>query len=157
MDSIGIKVAPGFNESEITEQVKSDITKFLAPTAGGTAGGTQQLPSDPSQIFASRETAPNGWKLAKPIVALELAAVANRTHGVEFVEGEVLLGDAAGNARTRIDLTGLQLPRILGISVTSGPAAPLADLLGGTTGATAGSSTQTPTFVKIPKLVEGCD
>jgi Baseplate J-like protein len=151
--SVGIKVAPGFNESEITEKVKSDITTFLAPTAGG----TQQLPSDPSQIFASRDTAPNGWKLAKPVVALELAAVANRTHGVEFVEGDVLLGDSAGNARTRIDLTGLQLPRILGISVTSGPAAPLADLLGGTTGATAGSSTQTPEFVKIPKLVEGCD
>jgi Baseplate J-like protein len=150
--SIGIRVAPGFNESEITEKVKSDVTKFLAPTAGG----IQQLPSDPSQIFASRDSAPNGWKLGKSIVALELAAVANRTHGVEFVEGDVLLGDAAGNARTRIDLSGLQLPRILGISVVSGPAAPLSDLLGGTTGATAGTSTQAATFVKIPKLVEGC-
>ncbi|HYI13096.1 MAG TPA: baseplate J/gp47 family protein [Thermoanaerobaculia bacterium] len=150
--SIGIKVAPGFNESEITEAVKADITKFLSPTSGG----TQQLPTDPSQIFASRDSAPNGWKLGKPVVALELAAVANRTHGVEFVEGDVLLGDAAGAPRTRIDLTGLQLPRILGISVVNGPAAPLEDLLGGTTGATAGSSTQTPTFVQIPKLSEGC-
>jgi hypothetical protein len=150
--SIGIKVAPGFNESEIIEAVKADITAFLAPTAGG----TQQLPSDPSQIFASRDTAPNGWKLGKPVVALELAAVANRTHGVEFVEGEVLIGDATSAARTRIDLTGLQLPRILGISVTNGPAAPLSDLLGGTTGATAGSSTQTPEYVQIPALPEEC-
>lgn len=150
--SIGIRVAPGFNESEIIEAVKADITKFLAPTAGG----TQQLPSDPSQIFASREAAGNGWKLSKPVVALELAAVANRTHGVEFVEGDVLLGDANGTARPRVDLTGLQLPRILGISVTAGPAAPLSDLLGGTTGATAGTSTQAPTFVQIPKLVEEC-
>ena len=147
--SIGIKVAPGYNESDICEAVKAAITAFLAPTAGG----TQQLPDDPSQIFAGEGTSANGWKLGKSVVALELAAVANRTRGVEFVQETVILADAAGALRPRIDMTGLQLPRILGIRVTNGPAASLDELTGGTT---TGTSTQTPTFVQIPKIREEC-
>ncbi|HET8797769.1 MAG TPA: baseplate J/gp47 family protein [Thermoanaerobaculia bacterium] len=147
--SLGIKVAAGYNESEICEAVKAAIVKFLAPTSGG----VQPLPDDPSQIFASAETAPNGWKLGKSVVALELAAVANRTRGVEFVEENIVLADETATLRSRIDMTGLRLPRILGISVVNGPAASLDELIGG--GGTSGS-TQTPEFVQIPALPEEC-
>jgi hypothetical protein len=132
--SIGIKVAPGFNDSEITDAVKRDVLAFL-------------VPMDPN----AEDVADNGWKLGKSVVALEIAAVANRTRGVEFVQENVILADANGVLFARIDMTGLQLPRVLGIRVTNGPAASLDELRGG-----GSSNVQAPSFVQIPKLPEEC-
>jgi hypothetical protein len=146
--SIGIKVAPGFNESEVTEAVKADVLAFLAPTSGG----TQTLPDVPSQLFAGDGAEVNGWKLGKAVVALEVAAVANRTRGVEFVLDDVVLADAAGVLLPRIDMTGLQLPRVLGIRVTNGAAATLDELRG----TAAGAPSATPQFVQIPVIPEEC-
>jgi hypothetical protein len=146
--SIGIKVAAGFNESEATEAVKADVLSFLAPTAGG----TQKLPDDPSQLFAGDAGELNGWKLGKAVVALELAAVANRTRGVEFVQENVVLADESGALWPRIDMTGLQLPRVLGIRVTNGPAATIDELRGTAVGA----PSTTPQFVQIPVIPEEC-
>ena len=70
--SIGIKVAAGYNESEVTEAVAAAIRAFLAPTAGS----TQVLPDDPSVLLGGITTSDNGWKLGKGVVAMELAAVA---------------------------------------------------------------------------------
>jgi hypothetical protein len=148
--SIGIKVAAGFNETEVTEAVKADLLRFLAPTAGG----TQHLADDPSQLFTAGTSPDNGWTLGKAVVALELAAVANRTRGVEFVQQEVVLADANGVLATRIGMTGLALPRVLGIRVTNGAAASLDDLRGVRSGS--GSSTQAPAVVQVPKIPEEC-
>ncbi|HEX3527313.1 MAG TPA: baseplate J/gp47 family protein [Thermoanaerobaculia bacterium] len=145
--SLGIKVAAGFNESQIGEAVKQDILTFLAPTAGG----RETLPDDPALLFDADGVA-NGWKLGKPVVALELAAVANRTRGVDFVLGDVLLAREDGTPVASLDLTGLQLPRVLGIRVTNGPAASLDDLRG----TKAGGSTQAPAIVQIPVIPEEC-
>ncbi|HEV7505508.1 MAG TPA: baseplate J/gp47 family protein [Thermoanaerobaculia bacterium] len=145
--SIGIKVAAGFNESQITEAVQQSILAFLAPTAGG----REPLPDDPALLFGADE-AENGWKLGKSVVALEIAAVANRTRGVEFVLDDLLLADANGTPLARLDMTGLQLPRVLGIRVTNGPAASLDDLRG----KKSGGSTQAPAIVQIPVIPEEC-
>jgi hypothetical protein len=144
--SIGIKVAAGFNESQICDAVKQSVLDFLKPTAGG----PEALPADPTLLFGAGDVE-NGWTLGKSVVALELLAVANRTRGVEFVD-EVLLAGPDGTPATRLDMTGLQLPRVLGIRVTNGPAASIADLRG----TKAGGSTIAPAIVQIPVIPEEC-
>ncbi|MBV8519264.1 MAG: baseplate J/gp47 family protein [Acidobacteria bacterium] len=136
--SIGIKVAAGFNDSEVCDAVKRDVLAFLAP-----------LDADADDVPNADND--NGWKLGKSVVALEIAAVSNRTRGVEFVQEDVILADANGVIAARLDMTGLQLPRVLGIRVVNGPAASLDELRGG-----GGSSVQAPSFVQIPKLPEEC-
>ncbi len=145
--SIGIKVAAGFNESQITEAVKQSVLAFLAPTAGG----REPLPDDPALLFGAGDVE-NGWKLGKSVVGLEIAAVANRTRGVEFVLDDLLLADVDGTVVPRLDMTGLQLPRVLGIRVTNGPAASLDELRG----KKAGGSTHAPAIVQIPVIPEEC-
>jgi hypothetical protein len=148
--SIGIKVAAGFNESQIGDAVQRDLLAFLAPTAGG----RERLPDDPVLVFGADDVE-NGWKLGKSVVALELAAVANRIRGVEFVLDDVLLADLNGTLHPRIDMTGLQLPRVLGIRVTNGPAASI-DELRGKAAAGGGGNTQAPAIVQIPVIPEEC-
>jgi baseplate J-like protein len=146
--SIGVKVAAGFNESEVREAVERDIRAFLAPTAGG----QQMLPDDPAVLLGGNATSAGGWKLGKAVVALELAAVANRTRGVEFVQQDVLLAGPTGPAVPRVEMISLQLPRILGISVANGPPTPL-DALRGTP---SGGVTQAPAVVQVPAIPEEC-
>ncbi|HEX6465317.1 MAG TPA: baseplate J/gp47 family protein [Vicinamibacterales bacterium] len=146
--SIGVKVAAGFNDSQVRAAVEHDIRTFLGPTSGG----VQTLPDDPAVLLGASTPAANGWKLGKAVVALELAAVANRTIGVEFVQQDVLLADPSGSAVARVEMTGLQLPRVLGISVTSGAPLPL-DALRGTP---SGGVTQTPRVVQVPVIPEEC-
>src|SRR5262249_28768628 len=145
--SIGVNVAAGFNDSDVREAVERDIRTFLAPTSGG----VQTLPDDPAVLLGAATPETNGWKLGKAVVALELAAVANRTRGVDFVQ-DALLADMTGAAVARVEMIGLQLPRILGISVTSGAPVPL-DALRGTP---SGGVTQTPSVVQVPVIPEEC-
>jgi predicted phage baseplate assembly protein len=134
--SIGIQVLPGINPAPVREAVKSAVLQFLAPIVGG----PQQLPDDPA-VLLNAPLSPSiykGWPLGKPVISLEVMTVAGRTSGVEFVQ-DVLLTQT-GAAVAQVDMTGLQLPRVLGISVTNGPALSLDELRGGTTqtGPTAG-------------------
>ncbi len=147
--SVGVKVASGSNETQVTEAVKADLLDFLKPLKGG----KQTLPEDPSVLLPGGGGTENGWKLGKAVVALELAAIANRTRGVEFVLDDIQLADSDGNLSPQIEITGLQLPRVLGIRVTNGPAAPISDLRGGTAGT---GSTQVPSIVQIPVIPEEC-
>lgn len=134
--SIGIQVLPGINPAPVREAVKTAVLQFLAPIVGG----PQQLPDDPA-VLLNAPLSPSvykGWPLGKPVISLELMTVAGRTSGVEFVQ-DVLLAQT-GAAVPQVEMTGLQLPRVLGISVTNGPALSLDELRGGTTqtGPTAG-------------------
>lgn len=134
--SIGIQVLPGLNPAPVREAVKTAVLRFLAPIVGG----PQQLPDDPA-VLLNAPLSPSvykGWPLGKPVISLEVMTVAGRTSGVEFVQ-EVFLAQT-GAAVAQMEMTGLQLPRVLGISVTNGPALSLDELRGGTTqtGPTAG-------------------
>jgi len=133
--SIGIQVLPGINPAPVREAVKAAVLQFLAPIVGG----PQQLPDDPA-VLLNAPLSPSvykGWPLGKPVISLEVMTVAGRTSGVEFVQ-DVLLAQT-GAAVPQVEMTGLQLPRVLGISVTNGPALSLDELRGGTqTGPTAG-------------------
>jgi hypothetical protein len=127
--SIGIQVLPGINPAPVREAVKAAVLQFLAPIVGG----PQQLPDDPA-VLLNAPLSPSiykGWPLGKPVISLEVMTIAGRTSGVEFVQ-DVLLAQS-GPAVAQVEITGLQLPRVLGISVTNGPALSLDELRGGTT------------------------
>jgi hypothetical protein len=127
--SIGIQVLPGINPAPVREAVKAAVLQFLAPIVGG----PQQLPDDPA-VLLNAPLSPSiykGWPLGKPVISLEVMTIAGRTSGVEFVQ-EVLVAQS-GPAVAQVEITGLQLPRVLGISVTNGPALSLDELRGGTT------------------------
>jgi predicted phage baseplate assembly protein len=146
--SIGVQVLPGLNAGPVTNAVKAAVTSFLAPTGGG----VEQLPDDPSTLFNSTEAAiDDGWPLGKSVVALEIMAVAGRVPGVEFVQ-PVLLSQS-GTAVAQVDLSGLQLPRVLGISVTNGDPLSLAALQGTTTPTSGGGSA----VVQVPVIPQGCN
>jgi hypothetical protein len=122
--SIGIQVLPGLNAGPVRDAVKAAVLSFLAPTTGG----AQQLPSDPAILLSAPQSVYKGWPLGKSVIALELIAVAGRVAGVEFVQGVLLAKD--GGAVPQVDFSGLELPRVLGISVTDGDPLSLADLQG---------------------------
>ena len=147
--SIGVQVLPGLNAGPVTNAVKAAITSFLAPTGGG----VEELPDDPSTLFNSPQSAINdGWPLGKSVVALEIMAVAGRVPGVEFVQ-PVLLSQS-GTVVAQVDIGGLQLPQVLGISVTNGDPLSIAALQGNTTTTTGGGGSP---VVQVPVIPQGCD
>jgi hypothetical protein len=148
--SIGIQVLPGVAAAPVREAVKAAILSFLAPATPG----PQQLPVDPSTLFNAPQTALyKGWPLTKPVIALELMAVASRVQGVEFVQDPALLAKGT-TSMPQVELTGLQLPQVLGISITEGVALPLDELRGGPTQPAPG---RTLTGVaQVPVIPEEC-
>jgi hypothetical protein len=144
--SVGIQVLPGASAAPVREAAKNAITEFLAPTKGG----IQTLAEDPAELLNAPQTAEdNGWPLGKSVIALELMAVAGRVKGIEFINKVLLATDAGPVAQ--VDLSGLQLPRILGISVTDGEPLPMEELQQGP------ASTSAPTGVaQVPVIPEEC-
>jgi Baseplate J-like protein len=142
--SIGIQVLPGVSAGPVHNAVKAQVTAFLAPTAGG----LQQLPDDPSTLFnAAQSAVANGWPLGKSVIALEIMAQAGRVAGVEYVQPVLLAQDGAAVAQ--VDISGLELPRVLGISVTDGDPLSLDALRGNIT-------TTTPTGAQVPIIPQEC-
>ena len=102
-----------------------------------------------------------GWPLRTPVVALELATVAGRVPGVVAVQN-ILLAQEPLDAAPQVDMSGLELPRVVGISVVVGDPISLNDLRG-TAGAAGqgqgqgpGGTPGLPTFVPVPVTPQGC-
>jgi hypothetical protein len=125
--SVGINVVPGASIAEVTESVKRELLKFLSPLP---PPGQSQLEADEALLTTPQyATEKNGWPLGKSVAARELMAVASRVSGVQFVK-DVLVAKGTDAATDPIPMTGLQLPRVLGISVGVGDPAPIDDLRG---------------------------
>jgi hypothetical protein len=144
--SVGIDVLAGVSIAEVREAVKTRMSDYLSP-----------LPPSPETLLDTQTallttpqdaTIKRGWPLRKPVVALELLAEANRVPGVRLVNGLQLAGETGGS-QDQIDMTGLNLPRLMGISVAVGDPVPVGDLRGAA--APAG-----PAFVPIPVIPEEC-
>ena len=125
--SIGIKVVAGLNDAPIREAVKQAVLAYLSPFT---------------------------WALVKPVIDLEIATASGRVDGVDFVQPPILLAEGNGPAVARIDMFGLDLPRILGISVTSGAPLDLDQLRGIQT--PPGGTSLGPSVVQIPVIPEEC-
>ncbi|HLA64904.1 MAG TPA: putative baseplate assembly protein, partial [Rhodothermales bacterium] len=107
--SVGIDVMPGADVAPVREAVRAQLTAFLSPLFGGFEG--------------------TGWPLGRSVDAQELLVVAARVSGVSRVGG-VLLAEGDAAAATTVPITGLELPRLVGLSVSVGDPLPLDDLRG---------------------------
>jgi len=115
--SIGIEPEPERSIAEVREAVRRTIIGFLSPLPASGRG----LPP-----FAHSAS---GWPLEQPVRKLEIDTVAGRVPGVLFVK-DVLLAGANGVVVDQVELSGLQLPRLAGLSVVAGDPEPIAQLQG---------------------------
>ena len=152
--SVGIVTMPGQLRELVQKNVQAALRNYLSPLIGGppvpTAAAVLDMdipnpvatPQDPCQLLGT------GWPLWTDLRVQDLEAVATRVVGVRYVDsinlgvrmiavGTIPLTDAdqiptgaiIANV-TQVSITGLQLPRLAGISVKEGPADDLAALLG---------------------------
>lgn len=112
--SVGIDILGGYATGPVREAVKQELYRFLSPLYGG------QVPKG--------QTLGTGWPLSAPVSQGELEAVVARVEGVRQVNGSLLLGTTTTDDLPKVELVGLELPRLAGVSVVSGPATPLANL-----------------------------
>jgi hypothetical protein len=145
--SIGINVIAGASVAQVRESVKSALLQYLSPLPQAEDSSSSGQPQ-------SNTARRSGWPLRKSVVDIELLAEANRVDGVLSVN-TVLLAEDTGAAVSEIKMTGLELPRVAGISVTPGDATDLDQLRGqGTPTSTATSATTE--FVSVPIIPEEC-
>jgi hypothetical protein len=121
--SIGIRVDPGFSIAAVSEQVKSAIRTVLSPLPPDNTATLTALTLEPAP--------PAGWPLATPVVRLHLQAIASRVPGVFLINDVFLAEDSTAVplvSSDQVDMVGLQLPHVAGISVVAGDPIPLSDL-----------------------------
>ena len=145
--SVGIDVVAGASVAQVREAVRQEITRFLSPLPPPDAG-----PTAPAASQTGGETRQNGWPLRKSVAALEIVGVANRTKGVLLVNN-VLLAEGNKPAEAQVRMLGLELPRVMGISVTVGDARLLDELRGRVTPPDGGAE---GALVPVPVIPEQC-
>jgi len=146
--SVGIAVVAGMAVAEVREAVVAALRAFLSPLP---ADGVQTL-EDLTTVLRAPQLAERrkGWPLRKRVVAAELEAVVNRVEGVLFVNS-LLLALGTGGSQASIPMTGLELPRVAGISVTVGDPLDLDRLRGQSPEPTAAAG-----FVPVPVVPTEC-
>lgn len=110
--SVGIEVIPGTDLTPVIDNVKKEIRSFLSSLTGG---------------FENE-----GWQLEKNIEAMEIMIIAARVSGVSKVNS-ILLSTDKSSSTQKIQITGLQLPRLVGLGVQQGDPQDIAELRGETT------------------------
>jgi len=151
--SMGINVVAGVGLAEVREAVRRAVLRFLAPLAERGADATR---------LAGME---KGWPLRKPVADREVLAVASRVPGVLSVN-DVFIAEGSLPASTQITMTGLELPRVMGISVTVGEALDLDALRGQGAGLPGGPGSPEgpgepggpapPVVLPVPTIPEEC-
>jgi hypothetical protein len=106
--SVGVQVRNGFFFDQVRQTVSDRLNGYLSSLPlGGPLG--------------------QGWPLNKRLLSKDLEAVVTRVPGVEFVHS-LEMGIGTPTSVLEHDLIGLQLPRLIGLSVQEGTAEPLADV-----------------------------
>jgi hypothetical protein len=108
--SAGIQVRAGYFENEVRATVRNVLNLYLSANP---PGGPEQL----------------GWPLNKRLMRKDLEAVVTRVPGVEFVDS-LELGVGSPVDIPDYDMSGLQLPVVVGLNVVTGVAEPLAAVFG---------------------------
>jgi hypothetical protein len=149
--SAGINVVAGVSTAQVREAVKQALLDFLKP-----------LPQSPENLLDNQmialntpqyATAQRGWPLRKSVVAFELLAVASRVSGVLSINpANVLLAEGTKPIDTQIIMAGLELPRVMGISVTVGEPVSIDQLRGQAPPPT----TAGPQFIPVPVIPQEC-
>jgi hypothetical protein len=126
--SIGVDVTAGQDIATVTQAVRTAVRRYLSPLCGGPSG--------------------TGWPLSKTVDPTGLMVQALLVPGVSDVES-VLLWDDTMTSITTLPISGMQLPELLQITVSSGAAVDLS------AAGTASTTSATPTFV-IPAPQTTC-
>lgn len=138
--SVGIDIVAGESEAVVREAVRTELLRFLAPVDPTLPPWFEDVPVSIDSPYVHEE---RGWPLGKSVVGLELQAVASRVPGVRFVR-PVQIAEGA-SAADPIEFRGLDLPRVIGLSVAIGEPATIA------------APTQpTQTVVPVPVVPENC-
>jgi predicted phage baseplate assembly protein len=154
--SVGINVVAGSSLAEVREAVKASLLDFLAPLRQSQAAQLDNQAAflqTPQYAYMQK-----GWPLRKPVTARELLAVASRVPGILLIN-DVLICEDTKPAADQIPMSGLELPRVAGISVTIGDPMDLDQLRGQVaTPPTGGGGAGTPalTIVPVPIVPEEC-
>ena len=145
--SLGIQAVPGMSPAQVQQDVKQAVTQFLSPLPS-TPGG--QLDAQSTLLSAPQYMGPQtGWLLRKPVIDLELLAVASRVPGVWLVQ-QALVALDQNPPTSQIPFSGLELPHLVGISVSLGDALSIDQLRGQS------QAPARPVFVSIPVIPEEC-
>lgn len=153
--SVGIDVASGYAIAEVTQAVTRRLRQVLAPVPPppaqiGFAAGTGPLFGPPPPAAAG------GWPLRTPVGARVLLAEVARVPGVLAVDA-VLLAEDRGGPTDEVPMAGLELPRVVGLSVVAGEAVPIEALRGDAQAPAGGVGGEPPAVVlPIPVLAESC-
>jgi hypothetical protein len=152
--SVGINVVAGSSIAEVREAVKQSLLDFLAPLRQSQAAQLDNQGAflqTPQYAYMQK-----GWPLRKPVTARELLAVASRVSGVLLIN-DVLICEDTKPAVEQIAMSGLELPRVAGISVTIGDPMDLDQLRGQVVTPPAGTgTTPPPKIVPVPIVPEEC-
>jgi hypothetical protein len=140
--SIGITVAGGYTVADVRDRVKARLRAVLAPAR---TDGATDLPG-----------LENGWPLGRAVNRLELWAEVARVGGVLKVNELRLASDSGADVATEIGLSGLQLPRLAGLSVEVGDALDIAAMRGDGAGDGTGTGTSGPVRVPVPTVPQDC-
>lgn len=151
--SVGIEVVGGrnFETAVVREAVKQRIQDYLAPLTPESA----VLNTDPTLLATPLATEDRkGWPLGKPVLASRLEVEVARVPGVAAING-LLLAGSTGDPTPRIDMKGLQLPRLDGILVNLGDPIPIDQVRGDITQGGGGPPTP-PRLVPLPAIPNEC-
>jgi predicted phage baseplate assembly protein len=145
--SVGIEIAGGQSAAEVIERVKAQVKAHLSPLPREGLSIRELV----EPLYAPEaDPALRGWPLGRAVNARTILAEAARAPGVISV-ADVLLAQGAGPATESVAMQGLELPELLGISVTVGDPAPL-DQLRGAAPTPGGTVRRLP----VPVLAETC-
>jgi len=158
--SVGIEVAAGYAVAEVVDAVKQRLRAFLAPIPAAGQGGFRPQ-TEP--LFGTDPVAvAQGWPLRTAVRARVLLAEAARVAGVTAV-ADCLVAEGTGPERPEIPMNGLDLPRILGLSVVTGEPVSMAALRGdgSANGSGSGSGTGSGTataaaLLPVPVVPDTC-
>ena len=142
--SVGFDPVAGRSIAEVRDAVKAALLRFLAPLGSETG--------PPGTSEADFPHAATGWPRLKPVVPLELLAVASRVSGVDLVRPVVVAAGAdPGSDSDPVPMSGLELPLVT-VSVVAGDPLPLDQVRG----LAPPAQPQPNTLVPVPVVPETC-
>jgi Baseplate J-like protein len=135
--SVGIVTMAGQMREIVQRNVRVALQEYLSPLTGGppvVSDFTLDAASPSDMTTNGAKQRGIGWPLSTEVRRQDLEAVATRVAGVRYVDS-VKLGIVATDVATlpnveRVPILGLQLPRLVGISVREGTAEDVTTLLG---------------------------
>lgn len=149
--SIGLTVSGGRSSAEVINAVKQRIAAYLSPLP---PAGTGFAASSTALYARDADPALRGWPLDRAVHARAILAEVARVSGVVEV-ANVLLAPGAGGAVETVPFTGIELPELLGLSVTTGEPVDLGTLRGTVTGGSNGTGGGQPRL-PVPIVPETC-